>query len=94
MADVRVTQPHALPPQDAKDRVQSFEDMIKKYGVKANWNGLSAQLKGPGVKGSIEVGTQAVEVNLSLGMLARAAGVDPQRLEGSIRRRLEAALTA
>ena len=42
----------------------------------------------------IEVSGSDITIKLKLGMLARAAGVDPVRLEGSIRRRIKAALEA
>lgn len=94
MSDVRVEEPHHLDPNEAKARVASFEEMMKKYGVAATWNGLQAKLKGTGVQGTIEVDESLVRVHLKLGMLARAAGVDPARLEGSIRKRIKAALDA
>ena len=68
-----------------------FEEMMKKYGVNARWSGGHADLKGTGVKGSIEVSESSVRVELKLGMLAKAAGIDPIRLEKSISRRLKAA---
>jgi putative polyhydroxyalkanoate system protein len=71
-----------------------FEDMMKKYGVSAKWSGTHADLKGTGVKGVIDVNNSEVRVELQLGMLAKAAGIDPARLENSIRRRLKEAFEA
>ena len=88
MAQVKVTQAHQLSVDEARQRMQGFEDMIKKYGVRTEWKGSKAAIKGTGVSGSIEVGRSKVDVVVKLGMLARAAGVDAKRLEGSIRRRL------
>jgi len=88
MSEVRVTEAHSLPPEQAIERVKSFEDMLAKFGVKSNWKGTKADLSGTGVSGSINVTGSAVEVVVKLGMLARAVGVDPARLEKSIRRRL------
>ncbi len=93
MADVRVTQAHSLSPDEAIQRIGSFEEMMSKYGVKAKWKGHSAQLKGMGVSGSIDITNSAATVVVKLGMMARAAGVDPARLEGSIRKRLAAAFS-
>ena len=93
MADIKVTQSHSFSPSEAKEKIASFEEMMKKYGVKANWSGNSANLKGTGVKGSIDVSDSAVTVVVKLGMLAKAAGVDAERLKGSIQKRLESALT-
>jgi putative polyhydroxyalkanoate system protein len=92
MGDLNVKESHTLPPSEAVKRVQSFEEMISKYGVTTTWSGQRAKLKGVGVSGSIEVTPSHVCVTLKLGLLARAAGVDPARLERSIRRRLQTAL--
>lgn len=91
MAEVRVTESHSLTTDEAKKRVNSFEEMITKYGVKVNWKGNSAKLSGPGVKGSIDVTSSNATVVVKLGMLARAAGVKADKLEGSIRKRLRTA---
>jgi len=91
MADVRVTQSHALSLEEAKAKMSDFEDMMKKYGVSAKWAGAHADLKGTGVKGAIDVSDSAVSVELKLGMLAKAAGIDPERLHKSISRRLREA---
>lgn len=91
MADVKVTQVHSISIEDAKAKIADFEEMMGKYGVKANWSGQHADLKGTGVKGSIDVSEQDVKIHLKLGMLAKAAGIDPKRLEGSISKRLKSA---
>ena len=92
MADVRVTEAHSLPPDQAIERVKSFEDMLSKFGVKARWKGNQADLSGTGVSGSINVTNTAVDVVVKLGFLAKTIGVDPDRLEKSIRRRLSESL--
>lgn len=94
MSDVRVVEKHNATAEDAIGKVAAFEEMLKKYGVKANWKGRHAELKGTGVKGSIDVDDEKVEVLVKLGMLARAAGIDPSRLESSIRKRLRSAFDA
>lgn len=94
MADVLVKESHSLSPDDAKVKVQSFEEMLKKYGVKSNWKGTHADLKGRGVSGTIDVTASDVTVVVKLGMLAKAAGIDPERLKGSIQRRLKQALSS
>ena len=91
MADVQVSVPHSTTPEDARARIGEFEAMMSKYHVKSKWSGNTAKLKGPGVSGSIAIGDSSVDVQIKLGMLAKAAGIDPKRLEGSIRKRLEAA---
>jgi len=91
MTDVRVTRNHSVSVDDAKQRLGSFEDMMKKYGVNAKWSGGHADLKGTGVKGAIDVTATDVNIELKLGMLAKAAGIDPARLKRSIERRLNQA---
>ena len=91
MADVVVNQSHNLTPAAAKEKIASFEEMMKKYGVKAVWKGDSAKLKGTGVSGSIDVTSSNVKIFIKLGMMAKAVGVDPVRLKGSIERRLSTA---
>ena len=91
MTDVRITQNHTVSLDEAKQKLSSFEDMMKKYGVSAKWSGRHADLKGTGVKGAIDVTDTGVTVELKLGMLAKAAGIDPDRLQKSIGRRLKEA---
>ncbi len=92
MADIVVKQPHQLSPDEVRDKLTAFEDMMGKYGVKANWKGNHAKLKGTGVSGSIDVSNTDVTVTIKLGMMAKAVGVDPVRLKGSIEKRLGPAL--
>lgn len=94
MADVEIKEEHGLGPETAVGRIKAFEETLKKYHVKAAWSGQRANLKGVGVSGSIDVTGSDVTVRLKLGMMARAAGVDAQKLGRSIRRRLKAALQA
>ncbi|MCP4503859.1 MAG: hypothetical protein GY822_28365 [Deltaproteobacteria bacterium] len=88
MANVVVTQAHSLSASDAKEKFADFETMMGKYGVKAKWSGNNAALKGVGVSGSIAILDATVKVELKLGMMAKAAGVDAKRLEESITKRL------
>ena len=92
MSDVRVTESHSLSTDEAIGRIKSFEEMLTKYGVKTVWKGNQAELKGTGVSGNINVSDSAVDVVVKLGFLAKAAGVKPEKLESSIRRRLGEAL--
>lgn len=91
MSEVRVSQPHTLSATEAKGRIAEFETMMSKYGVKAAWSGSSAKLKGTGVTGSIDITASSVNVLVKLGLMAKAVGVDPAKLEASIRKRLAAA---
>ena len=91
MSTIKVSQPHTVSIDEARAKVQGFEDMVKKYGVSSKWSGNRAKLKGTGVSGSIAVDPGAVVVELKLGLLAKAAGVKPDLLQKSIEKRLKAA---
>jgi putative polyhydroxyalkanoate system protein len=91
MADVRVTEPHTLPAAEARAKVAAFEEMMAKYRVATTWRGNEAEIKGMGVGGSISVTDRDCTVVVKLGLMARAAGIDAAKLEGSIRKRLRAA---
>lgn len=88
-ADVVVVEKHMGTPEEAREKIASFQQMLDKYGVKPEWRGNHAKLKGLGVKGTIDVDAENVRVELSLGMMAKAAGVKADKLEGSIRKRLQ-----
>ena len=92
MATVKVQQAHNLGRDAAMKRMQSFEEMLTKYRVKLDWSGNRAKVKGIGVSGDVAVLDTEVTVALELGFLAKAAGVDADRLQGSITRRLAEAL--
>ncbi|MCA9527359.1 MAG: polyhydroxyalkanoic acid system family protein [Myxococcales bacterium] len=94
MADVRVSEPHHCTAAEARAKVSTFEEMMSKYGVRADWRGNKAELKGTGVSGSIDIDATNCNVVVKLGLMARAMGVDPVKLEGSIRKRLQAAFQA
>ena len=91
MSDIRVSQPHNVSVDEAKKKVQGFEEMVQKYGVSSSWSGNQATLKGTGVSGSITVNPRSVDIVVKLGMMAKAFGVDAAKLEASIRKRLKAA---
>lgn len=91
MSDIHVVEAHQSDIASAKEKVASFEDMLKKYRVKVVWKGNDAQLKGTGVKGGIQLDDTNVTVDVKLGMVARAAGIKADRLEQSIRKRLQKA---
>lgn len=91
MSEVRVSVPHSLPIPDAIQKVKAFEEMMSRFGVTSEWSGNRATLKGAAASGSIEMTESAANIVVKLGLFAKAAGVDPDRLGGSIRKRLEAA---
>jgi len=91
---IHVRQPHALNRTQAKLKLTDFEDMLKKFSVSLAWSGFDAQIKGTGVSGDVKVLEDAIDVHVKLGMLARLAGVDEERLRVSIAKRLRAAYEA
>jgi putative polyhydroxyalkanoate system protein len=94
MAQLVIEEPHALAAAEAKSRLSSLEDHMRNYLVKAHWEGLRATIDGAGVSGTIEVSGSDVVITIKLGLLAVAAGVDPPRLERTIRRRIREAFDA
>ena len=92
MSTVTVIEAHSKSPDDIKSGLSQFEEMFSKYMVKIEWSGHRASLSGP-VSGIIDIRSSELEVKIKLGMMAKMAGIDPQRLEGSIRKRLRAALS-
>jgi putative polyhydroxyalkanoate system protein len=92
MSTICVQQHHDLGRDQARAALKSFEDSLAKYRVKLAWSGSKADIKGTGVSGDVTVGDADVTVKVELGFLAKAAGVDPAKLEASIRRRLSEAL--
>jgi putative polyhydroxyalkanoate system protein len=92
MSNIVVRQEHSLSPEEAKSKISSFEEMMGKYGVKAIWSDNHADLKGVGVSGSIDVSESEVVITIKLGMMAKAVGVDPDRLKASIEKRIGPAL--
>jgi len=94
MSTIKVNQSHSLSQEEAKERLGVFESQLSKYGAKLDWKGYSAKIKGMGVSGGAEVTGDNVEVTVKLGMMAKAAGVDAERLKGSIAKRLEEAYKA
>jgi len=91
MSKISVRHDHTLNIEESRKRIEHFESYMGKYGAKLIWTGNTAELKGPGVGGGVVIADQVVEITVKLGMLARAAGVDPSRLEGSIKKRLNGA---
>lgn len=89
MSKVHVRKTHALDREQARGRLQGLSDDLSKYGVKLTWKGDKATIKGVGVSGDVQVADDAVDVTLKLGMLAKAAGVKPDRLQSTIGHRLE-----
>ena len=94
MAAIKVVEPHNLSTADAVERLVVFKEMVSKFGVSLKWTGNHADFKGLGVSGSIDVTESDATIEVKLGMMAKAAGVDGERLKGSISKRVRAAFDA
>ncbi len=94
MSNIHVRQPHTLSRDAAKAKLASFQELLGKYRVSLTWKGDEATISGMGVSGGAKVTDSAVDIEVKLGMLARAAGVDASKLEGTISRKLKAAFEA
>jgi len=92
MGTINIRQEHSLSVDEARSRLAAFESQMSQFGAKLVWKGARAEVSGLGVSGSAVITEGLVELTLKLGMLARAAGVDEDRLKGSIARRLEITL--
>lgn len=91
MSSIDIRHRHTLPASESRARLAPFEDSLKKYGARLEWRGNRAEIKGTGVSGDVKLEDNLCSVTVKLGLLAKAAGVDASKLEGSIRKRLEAA---
>ena len=93
MSSIVVKESHSYPVEEVKTRLGAFEqDISKKYGMKLQWKGTEAQLKGVGASGDVKVTSSDVTVTVKLGMMAKAAGIKPDMLSKSIEKRLKSAL--
>ena len=91
MSTIQVVESHQKSIDEIKSGLSQFEEMFSKYGVKMVWNEGEATLTGP-VTGSISITATELKVVIKLGMMAKMVGIDPTRLESSIRKRLRVAL--
>ena len=91
MSELTIREPHKLGAAEARKKVADFEQLLQKYQITPKWSGNRAEIKSMAVSGSINVTDTDVTIQLKLGMMARAAGIDATKLEGSIRKRLKAA---
>lgn len=95
MPDVRVVRSHSLPVAAAKGRLAGFAEVLGRYGARLEWAGDTARVAGvPGIDGRVEVTPADVKVHLHVSRMLTVVGLDPVRLEGSIRRRLDEAFAA
>lgn len=73
MADIRITQDHALSQGDARKAAQQIaEQMARDYEVSSEWQGDVLVFGRGGVSGSLKLEQSRAELEVSLGMLFRA----------------------
>ena len=82
---------HNLGQEVAKDKIGVFEEMVQKVGVKVIWSGFALKSRAWALV-AILMSSQMACLKLKLGMMAKAAGVKADKLEGSIERRIQEAL--
>jgi putative polyhydroxyalkanoate system protein len=88
MSRIEVHHEHDLDRAQARLRIGAIEDKLGQYGIRLTWKGDEATIKGVGVSGSVVLSEGRVDLVLKLGMIARAAGVDADRLRGAILKRM------
>ena len=88
MSTVTVTEPHSMSAEQAVSSLRVFETDIAKYGMSLDWSGNNAKLKGTGASGEVRVTDAQVTITVKLGMMAKMAGVDADRLRTSLQKRL------
>lgn len=93
MSTITITQPHTMGVEAAKAALQPFEADIAKFGLKLVWNGSNAELKGPFASGDLKLTDTVATVTVKLGMAAKIAGANPDKIQASIEKRLKSALT-
>jgi len=92
MATISIERSHTLSLDQARAAIGKFEGDLQRFGLKAEWKGNVAQLKGTGASGEIRIDQSRVTIEIKLGLLAKAAGIDATRVQASIEKRLDAAL--
>ncbi len=90
MADIELERTHNLGLGEARRRVDALEAKLKeRYGVKLDWRGNTAELKGSGVSGTLDVGETKVAVKIKLGLLLKPMG---GKIREAIERQVDKAL--
>lgn len=70
MSSIRVQRQLNMTQEQALAAAEQMADKLEReYGVNFSWQGGSARINGPGVKGNCEVADGRVDIQLSLGFL-------------------------
>lgn len=92
MATIEVRHPIDCGAAEAKAALDGFSAYLAKYKIRLVWQGDHADIKGPGISGSVRIDPSAVSVSAKLGLMAKAAGIKADKVEASIRKRLAESL--
>ncbi|MDJ0762470.1 MAG: polyhydroxyalkanoic acid system family protein [Myxococcota bacterium] len=84
MADISKNQTHSMDVEVLRPRLRDLADeMTKKFGIKAEWDGDTCHLSGNFLKsGTLKLTPNDVSVELTLGMMAKM-------LKGQIEKEIE-----
>lgn len=87
MADININKSHSLEISEARKRLEKMADELRsRYGIKSTWAGNTATLSRTGLKkGVVELTHSAINVEISLGLLAKA-------MKGKIEEQVDIAL--
>ena len=90
MSEINFERDHALSREEVRRRFAEVEQKLnERYGVKLAWRGDTADVKGSGVTGTIEVTDAKVSIRLKLGLMVRPlAGKIREAMEKQIDRAL------
>ncbi|MCG8551009.1 MAG: polyhydroxyalkanoic acid system family protein [Desulfobacterales bacterium] len=87
MTDIDINKSHNLEITDARARLEKMAGGLQtQYGIKSAWTGNTAILSGTGLKkGQVELTDGAINVQITLGLLAKA-------MKGTIQKQVSIAL--
>lgn len=87
MPKISMDHPHALGPDDARERVLALEaDLQERYGLETRWEGLVLHVKRSGIDGTLSIEASRIAVRLKVSMML---GVLRGPIESGVRQELE-----
>ena len=73
MADIEITQPHSMTPEDARSAAQQVADkMAADFGMECQWDGPVLRFERSGVDGTLVVGESHARLEIRLGLMMKA----------------------
>jgi len=90
MANIRIKRTHGLGVENARTQVEAFAQSLKEeLQIDYEWNGNRLMFRRIGASGTLEVGADALDLDIELGIaLSLLAGT----IEKDINKKLDAAL--